>query len=207
MPVSCLVVGSLRALEARCDDAELFSSWRDVDVVIVPTAAAFTSLEAASLACATPFSSRDARVESLMMKDRATTDDSYFVRRLREADVVVLSDGSPLHARSVWRSSPVGEAIAAARCLVAVGATASVLGTTMIDPRGGAPTTGLGYRDGLVITNSTTPEQLTRTRSLLDDALTLAVVGEDGSLDLHGATWRARGDVVTTRGPRVVTLD
>jgi hypothetical protein len=207
MPVSCLVVGSLRALEVRCSDAELFSSWRDVDVVIVPTAAAFTSLEAAAVACATPFSSRDARVESLMLKDRSTVDDAYFVRRLREADVVVLSDGSSLHARSVWRSSPVGEAIGAARCLVAVGATASVLGTTMIDPRGGAPTTGLGYRDGLVITTTTPLEQLARTRSLLDDDVVLAVVGEDGALDYDGVTWRASGDVVATRGPRVVTLD
>ncbi len=199
MLVSTLVVGSLEALEAVMDDDTLVDSWRERDVVVVPTAAAFGSLEEAAIICATPFESRGARVEALMIADRSANAEEYFVARLNDADVVVLSDGSALHARSVWRASPVGEAIARSRCLIAVGETATVLGSTMIDPRGGAPTTGLAYRDGLVVTSEASSEQLARTRSLLDDSLTLAVVGPGGVVIGNEGTWRARGAVTLTR--------
>ena len=86
-----------------------------------------------------------------MVSDRAATKDQYYVDRLVDADLVVLCDGSALHARSVWRDNAFGEAINAASTLVAVGAVASVLGEVMIDPRGGAPTTGLGYRMGAAL--------------------------------------------------------
>ena len=206
MSVSALVVGSLVALEGLLDESELFSTWKDRDVVIVPTAAAFTSMVEAAVACATPFETRGARVEALMIADRSSNDEPHFVTRLAQADVVVLAPGSALHARSVWRASPVGDALARARCLIAVGETASVLGTTMIDPRGGAPTTGLGYRDGLVITTSAPDEQMARTRSLLDDSLTLAVVGASGALLMQGSTWHSRGDVLATRAGAAVSL-
>jgi len=79
-----------------------------------------------------------------MVVDRVSAGENHFATRIVEASLVVLCDGSALHARSVWRDTPVGEALARARSLVAVGASASVLGEVMIDPRGGAPTTGLG---------------------------------------------------------------
>ncbi|HUY42954.1 MAG TPA: hypothetical protein VMU98_04225 [Acidimicrobiales bacterium] len=206
MTVSALVVGSLAALEGLLDDPELFPTWRGLDVVIVPTGAAFTSMVEASLASSTPFEARGARVEALMIADRSSNDEAHFVTRLHQADVVVLAEGSALHARSVWRASPVGEALASARCLLAVGETGSVLGSTMIDPRGGAPTTGLGYRDGLIITTTASSEQLTRTRTLLDASLTLAVVRPAGAVLMRDGTWRARGDVLVTRGNDVVSL-
>lgn len=207
MSVSTLVVGSLEALETLMDDDTLVDPWGERDVVIVPTAAAFGSMVEAAIHCATPFESRGARVEALMIADRSSNAETHFVARLLHADVVVLSDGSALHARSVWRASPVGDALAQARCLIAVGETASVLGSTMIDPRGGAPTTGLGYRDGLVVTSEASNEQLTRTRSLLDDSLTLAVVGPSGVLIGETGTWRARGAVTLTRAGAVVSFD
>ena len=101
------------------------------------------------------------------MTDRTSSDEPYFATRIREADLVVLSDGSPLHAKSVWHASLVGEAIRDAMCVVAIGSVASVLGDVMIDPRGGAPTTGLGYRDGPVLSVGASEEQLHRTRTLL----------------------------------------
>jgi len=207
MTVSALVVGSLAALEELLDDRDLFPSWPGLDVVIVPTGAAFTSMVEASVATSTPFETRGARVEALMIADRSSNDEAHFVARLHQADVVVLAEGSALHARSVWRASAVGDALASARCLIAVGTTASVLGSTMIDPRGGAPTTGLGYREGLVITTSASSEQLTRTRTLLEDSLVLAVVGPTGAVIMQDSRWRSRGDVLVTRANVVVSLD
>jgi hypothetical protein len=121
--------------------------------------------------------------------------------------MVVLSDGSPLHAKSVWHQTPVGEALRDAPLVVTIGSVTSVLFETMIDPRGGAPTTGLGYREGLVVTTSASEEQLSRTRTLLGDDAVLAVLGDSGVLQGDGARWRViTGDVTTTRGHDEVEL-
>ena len=125
-----------------------------------------------------------------MHLDRSSSDEPYFAQRVREADIVVLSDGSPLHAKSVWHQTPIGEAIRDAPLVVTIGSVSSVLFDTMIDPRGGAPTTGLGYREGLVVTTSASEEQLARTRTLLGDDAILAVLGASGVLHGDGARWR-----------------
>ncbi len=142
-----------------------------------------------------------------MLTDRSSGDEPMFARRVADADVVVLSGGSALHARSVWLDTPVGEAIRNAETLIAVGSAASVLGDTMIDPRGGAPTSGLGYRSGLVITGPENVEQLARTRALLGEREILAVLGPSGVLHHDGASWRrVSGDVLATRGEKSVEL-
>jgi len=204
---STWVVGSLDALRtllASSDDLNISSA---TTVVLLPTAAAFTGITQAALELAAPFETHEARVEALMLSDRASNDEASFAQRVADADVVVLADGSALHARSVWLDTAVGEAIRNAQTLIAVGSAASVLGETMIDPRGGAPTLGLGYRVGLATTASKSDEQLTRTRALLGEREILAVLGPSGILHHDGATWRVvSGDVVTTRGEVRVEL-
>jgi cyanophycinase len=139
--------------------------------------------------------------------DRSSSDEPYFANRVRQADVVVLSDGSALHAKSVWHETPIGEAIRDAQFVIAVGSVASVLGDTMIDPRGGAPTMGLGYRHGIVLATSASDEQLSRTRTLLGDDQTLAVLGPSGVLHGDGERWRVvTGEVTATRGHETVEL-
>jgi cyanophycinase-like exopeptidase len=173
----------------------------DADVVVVPTAAAFTGTAQAAVAVADAFGDVDARIEALMVGDRASAFEPYFADRVAEADVVVLCDGSALHARSVWRDTPVGEAIHRAGLVVAIGSVASVLGVVMIDPRGGAPTTGLGYRTGVVLSVPAPAAQLARTRGLLGATETLVVVGPRGAVLGEDGRWRVvRGDVVVTRG-------
>jgi hypothetical protein len=155
----------------------------------------------------TLFETTGARVEALMHLDRSSSDEPYFALRVGQADIVVLSDGSPLHAKSVWLHTPVGEALRDAQLIVTIGAVASVLFDTMIDPRGGAPTTGLGYREGLVVTTTASEEQLGRTRTLLGDDVVLAVLGESGVLQGDGERWRVvSGDVTTTRGHNEMSL-
>jgi hypothetical protein len=202
-----VVVGSLEALGLLIQSGELLELNETTDVVIVPTAAAFTGVTQAAIELSLLFESSGAKVEALMNADRASNDEPYFAERVRSADLVVLSDGSPLHAKSVWHGSALGEAIRDARRLVAIGSVGSVLGEVMIDPRGGAPTTGLGYRSGLVVTVSESAEQLARTRTLLGAEETLAVLGPLGVVSFDGSRWRTRSDdVVATRAHEVVAL-
>jgi hypothetical protein len=76
----------------------------------------------------------------------------------------------------------------------------------MIDPRGGAPTTGLGFRGGAALCLPASDEQMTRTRDLLRD-VTLVVIGPSGIVRHDGTEWSVvAGDVVATRGHDVVDL-
>jgi hypothetical protein len=204
---STLVVGSLAALRTSIDDETMADLPAEGDVVVLPTAAAFTGSAEASLAVVEALEGTGLRLEALMVTDRASADEPYFVQRIAEADLVVLCDGAALHARTVWRATPVGEALRAARRLVAVGAVASVLGEVMIDPRGGAPTTGLGWRLGLVVSAPASDDLLDRTRALLQPVETLVVLGPMGVLAHDGARWHVLvDDVIVTRGHDHVIL-
>ncbi len=206
MERTTLAVGSLGAAREVLLAGEVGVA-RDADVVVVPTAAAFTGAAPAAVAAAEALSDLDARVEAVMVTDRAGAAEPYFAQRVAAADVVVLCDGSALHARSVWRDTPVGAAIDAARLVLAVGSVASVLGDVMVDPRGGAPTTGLGYRPGPVLCAPASAEQLSRTRSLLGGAVTLVVLGPGGAVVGVDGVWRVlRDDLVITRGDAAATL-
>jgi hypothetical protein len=202
-----IAVGSLDALRDVLAVGDPLRVASDTDVILVPTAAAFVGAAESAIELSTLFEEYDAKIEALMNLDRSSSDESYFVRRIREADLVVLSDGSALHVKSVWHASAVGEAIRDAERLVAIGSVSSVLGEVMIDPRGGAPTTGLGYRDGPVMSIFASDEQLQRTRTLLGAKVLLAVLGERGAVYGDGVRWRAlTDDVVVTRGHEVVAL-
>jgi len=201
-----VAIGSLAALRGVLD-GDLLELRAGSDVVVVMTAAAFVGVTEAAIELSAYFEGAGANVEALMNVDHSSRDEPYFARRVREADLVVLADGSVLHAKSVWHESLLGAAIRDGQRLLAIGAVASVLGGTMIDPRGGAPTTGLGYVEGLVVTTGAGEEQLARTRSLLGTDARLAVLGPLGALTYDGATWRALSDdVVTTCGSEVVSL-
>lgn len=200
-------VGSTEALGERLTRGEPFPLSEGADVVILPTAAAFIGAETSAIELAALFEARGTKVEALMNINRDSSDEPYFAQRLRDARLVVVSDGSPLHARSVWRESLVGDAIGDVGDLVAIGSVASVFGDVMVDPRGGAPTNGLGYVSGLVIGVAASDEELARTRSLLGDDLILAVLGPHGAVHFDGLRWHVlSADVTTTRGADPVEL-
>ena len=206
MDSTTVAVGSLGALRWVLTDG-LLPLGAGADVVVVPTAAAFVGIAEAAGAVAEVCEPFELRVEALMVADRASTGEPYFAERLAGADLVVLCDGSPLHARAVWRATPVGEGIERARRLLAIGSVASVLGGVMIDPRGGAPTTGLGYREGVAFATASSDEQLARTRSLMPRDLALVVLGPLGVVAGEGARWRVvQDDVVVTRGLEPASL-
>jgi hypothetical protein len=207
MSQSTFALGSLQGLATLLGDHETLRRADNADVVLVPTAAAFTGITESAVAIAAVFDGYDVRVEALMAGDRLALSDPYFARRIGEADLVVLGDGSPLHARSVWRASDVGAAIDASTTLIAIGSVATVLGDVMIDPRGGAPTTGLGYRSGAALCLAASDEQMTRTRSLLASDVALVTLGPTGIVHYGDSGWCVvRGEVIVTRGQDSATL-
>jgi hypothetical protein len=205
MRTSTYAVGSLGALSTLLRDGPVELHEGD-DVVVVPTAAAFTGVTEASLRTSAVFDDFGVRVEALIVTDRATTSDSYFTSRVLNADLVVLCDGSALHARAVWRANDFGDAIKMASTLVVVGEVVAAICEVMIDPRGGAPAPGLAFRNGAALCVPSSDEQMRRTRSLLKDVV-LVAIGPTGIVGHDGDRWSVlAGDVVVTRGHDVVEL-
>ncbi len=207
MSSTTLTLGSIEVLRTAFSTTALIAPVANADVVIVPTAAAFTGITEAASTIARALDGLDFRVETMMVSDRRSATDPYFSQRLGEADAVILCDGSLLHARSVWRATPLGDAINASSTLVAIGAVASVLGEVMIDPRGGAPMSGLGYRRGVAFCTPASEEQLTRTRTLLGSDPPLLLLGPTAVVLHDGTRWRVvSDDVVVTRGHETSVL-
>ena len=199
-----VLAGSLGAAAAVLGSLGLVPG---ADCVVVPTAAAFTGATEATVRAAETLAALGVRVEGLVALTREEAANEYVARRVGEADLVVVLDGAALHARAVWRDSRLGAAIAASRRLLAVGDVASLLFAVMVDPRGGAPTIGLGYRDGLVVTKRASKDQLARTRALVGDDATLCVLDEDGVVVGEDGVWRVgAGSVEVTRGESPATL-
>jgi len=201
MTSTFLAVGSLEALRAVLRRGDVLDVAARGDVVAITTAAAFIGVTEAAVELADACSDFDLAVEALVISDRAATSEPYFARRITEARLVVLCDGSPLHARAVWRATPVGEAIGRAHQVVAVGSVATVVCEVMIDPRGGAPTTGLGFLGGVALAPGLSEELLQRTRSLVAPELAVVAYGPSGVVKHDGSSWSVvDGDVVVTRG-------
>jgi hypothetical protein len=195
-------VGSLDALRApQVRDVALAQR-----VCVLATAAAYRGPgEAIAEVLALPVWG-GAAVTGVEAIDRLSAHDVAVLDEVASADLVVLVEGAALHARSVWRGSALGEVLAASR-LVAVGSVGSVLGATMIDPRGGAPTTGMGLFDDVVISVRAGAEQTSRTRDLLGTRHTLVELGPLSVVTYEG-TWRVRvgEDLVVTRAGVATSL-
>jgi cyanophycinase len=90
-----------------------------------------------------------------MVLHRAEAEDHKIAATVRKARFVYLSDGSPLHLRSVLKDSALFEAMLAGYhaggVLAASGAGATLVCDPMVDPRGGAYTVGLGIVSGLAV--------------------------------------------------------
>ena len=178
-----LAAGSTFPL-AECLRAQLPA---DADVVIVPLAAVFTGAAEAAIAVAEALSSTEFRVEALLITDRESANNEHFALRVRQADAVIFTDGSPLHLRTTIRDTELERAVSEASLIVAIGAVATVFGDPMIDPRGGAPTTGLGlFNDAIVTLDAPTLE---RTRELAPQQLDLYVLEEEMGIYRHSGEW------------------
>jgi len=173
------------------------------EVVVLPTAAAFERPERKVDRAVTWFEGLGAKVRPVMVLNRRDAQDDANVKALKGASFVYLSDGSPLHLRSVLKESSLLAVLVAGylngSVLAASGAGATVLGDPMVDPRGGAYTVGLGVVSNLAIFpyHGTAADHLRqRSIELLAEHAILAGVDEHTAL-VRGpegeGQWRALG--------------
>jgi cyanophycinase len=131
---------------------------------------------------------------------RAEADDAEVAGVVRKARFVYLSDGSPLHLRSVLKDSSVYEALVAAyhggAAVAASGAGATLLCDPMVDPRGGAYTVGLGLVRNLAVFpyHGTAADHLrARSIDLLPKSATLVGIDEQTALVRRDREWTVAG--------------
>ncbi len=160
------LVGGDEWTEGCTFDTSLLAASGGTEVVVLPTAAAYQHPERVVLQAAEWFEPLGARVEGLMVVDRASSEDAGMAAALAGARFIYLSGGSPLHLRAVLKRSAVFDALLAAfaggAVVAGAGAGAMVLTDPMADPRGGALTLGLGLVGNLTVvphfaTSTTTP--------------------------------------------------
>ena len=136
-------------------DTRLLELSETDEVVVLPTAAAFEHPDRAVERATAYFDGLGAHVTGLPVLNRRDAEADANVSAVRVARFVYVADGSPLHLRSVLKGSAFYEAIEYAyrrgAVIAASGASATVLGDPMVDPRGGAYTVGLGLVPGLAI--------------------------------------------------------
>ena len=181
-------------------DAELLARSGADEVLVLPTAAAFEHADRVLVRAAEHFGTLGAKVRGLEILHRHDADDAA-VDAAAAARFVYISDGSPLHLRSVLKGSELYDAVASAYAdgavLAASGAGATVLGDPMVDPRGGAYTVGLGLVANLAVFpyHGTAADHLReRSIDLLPASATLVGIDEETALvrDPDG-TWRVAG--------------
>ena len=183
-------------------------------VAVLPTAQAFSGLELPVAATAQWLGDLADTVEGLMVGTRHDAQLDEMAMRLREASMVFVSDGSPIHLMSALKGTAVLRELEAVLErgdeLVGVGSSATALGDPMIDSRGGAPTLGFGILRAfsLLLPEDDSPGLRARTLSLLGaDHWSVALQSgaglrcrADGGYDLLG-----NGEVTVFCGPDVVT--
>ena len=117
-------------------------------VAIVPMASAFTHPEETTIVVAGWLEALGAEVEGVMALSRTEADVEDLAARLDDADLIFVTDGSALHLRTTLKATALSTHLFAAlesgRVVAASGAGATVFCDPMVDPRGGAPTVGLG---------------------------------------------------------------
>jgi cyanophycinase len=136
-------------------DTELLTASGGQEVVVLPSAAAFEHPGRVAERASAYLTTLGATARPLMVLHRTEAEDPATAATVRKARFVYVSDGSPLHLRSVLKGSALFEAMLAAYhaggVLAASGAGATLVCDPMVDPRGGAYTVGLGIVTNLAV--------------------------------------------------------
>jgi cyanophycinase len=154
-PGTLALVGGGEFLGESRLDAELVAASCGDEVLVVPTAAAYGHPERLVVEAGRWFEALGVRVEGLMVLSRADAEDPGAAAVLRQARCVYLVGESPLHFRSVFKSSPAWVALvdawSAGAVVVASSGPAMAVTDPMVDGRGGGLTVGLGLVHGVAV--------------------------------------------------------
>jgi cyanophycinase len=152
-PGMLALVGGGEWSEGCTFDSEFLAASGSDQVLVLPTAAAYEHPERLVVRAGEWFEPLGGQVEGLMVLSRADADDPGAAGVMRKARMIYLAGGSPMHLRSVLKSSAVWQALLAAwqDGAVVVGSSAAAMTLTdpMVDARGGGLTIGLGLLGGL----------------------------------------------------------
>ena len=174
---------------------ELLRGRTGVDLAVLPTASAFMEPERAVLEIGEWLRPLGADVEGLMVSSRSDAELDEFAQRLQSAEIGYLTDGSAMHLRTTLKATAVFDALIAmierGATVVASGSAASVLCDPMIDPRGGAPTVGLGPIRAFTVVphreddEDASEEKLLRTLQLLPNSQPALVLDAGAGVICH----------------------
>jgi cyanophycinase len=186
-------------------DADLLAASGGKDVLVLPTAAAYEHPDKAVDCARDWFKGIGGHVEGLMVLGRADAEDEANAAAVRASRFTYLGGGSPMHLRSVLKSSLVWQALLEAwregAVVAGSSAGAMVLTDPMVDSRGGALTVGLGMVSQIAVIphfGEENAEKVHRSIALAAPGLPVVGIPERTALirDPDGG-WRqaGRGDV------------
>jgi cyanophycinase len=218
MPSGILALVGGAEFTDGCDfDRDLLGAAGTDRVLVVPTAAAFEHPHRSVDRAVAWFRALGATATGLDVLTRRDALDPANADAVRASAFTYLVGPNPMHARSVFKDSPVWDAIVETwqqgAVLAGSSAGGQVLTDPMVDPRGGAFTVGLGVVAPLAFVphaDTWSDEKLHRTQSLAPAAIPVVGVPERTAL-LRGAdgTWSAAGvgEVRVWSGGQPATLD
>jgi cyanophycinase len=200
-PGALALVGGGEWTDGCSFDGDLWDVAGRPEVLVLPTAAAYEHPERAVETARRWFSGFGAETAALMVLSRPDAMAEEAAARIRSARFIYLGGGSPMHLRSVLKDTPAWAALVEAwrggAVVAGSSAGAMVLGDSMVDPRGGALTLGLGLIGGVAVLphyDTWSEEKAHRTVQLATGHLRIAAIDERTALirDPDGS-WRQAG--------------
>jgi cyanophycinase len=198
-------------------DAELLEVAGSTDVLILPTAAAYSRPERAIATAEAYFAGLGATARAAMVLSHADANLAEHAEAVRNSPFTYLSGGSALHLLSVLKGTLVYQALLeawrAGGVVAGSSAGAMVLADPMVDPRGGAFTVGLGLIEEMAVVphhDPTKPGLLWRTLSLAPKGIPVAGIAEQTALiRAPDGSWRQTGvgEVIVYVDGEVASLD
>lgn len=183
-------------------------------VLVLPTAAAFTHPQRAATRAVEWLAAQGVQAEVAAVLNRRDAADPAIVAAASAAGAYLLTDGTAMHARSVFKDTPLWEAMCVAHgagaAMVGAGGGAVVLCDPMADERGGGLTLGLGLLSRMAVLaghHRWPGHMVKRMRDLAGPDIPIATVGEAAALVHDAAGWRAYGVVDVHVAGQPATLD
>lgn len=185
-----------------CDfDAQLIADVSATEVLLLPTGSAYENPGRLVEAAGSWFAGLGVALRTLEVYTRLDAFLAENISAVADARMIYLAGASPMHLRSVFKDTPLFEALEeawrAGAALLGAGAGADVLCDPMVDQRGGAYTVGLGLVPGVSViprSNTWSKDKVHRTVSLAPTDVVVVELPERTAILLDDAEgWRSSG--------------
>lgn len=200
-----------------CDfDAEIIAEVGATEVLLLPTGSAYENPGRLVAAAERWFTDLGVVARALPVHTRPDAFAAENIDAVAGARMIYLAGASPMHMRSVFKDTPLFEALheawRAGAALLGSGAGADVMCDPMVDQRGGAYTVGLGLVPGVAViprSDTWSKEKVHRTVALAPADVVVVEVPERTAIVLDdGRGWRRAGvgEVIVHTGSGVGSL-